>query len=381
MKIERVKIILITVRADFGGGPYHVDILLKNLKDNYDFFVAAPLNEPYGFQWQQLLGEKKFFVLPFRSFNIVTFFKLVSFIKSNQITLVHSHGKGAGLYSRLLKLFLPGIKVIHTFHGLHIKQYNFLIRNIYILLERFLNISTDQFINVSFGEQEICLQNRLLKKNKSRVIYNSINFNELNFDSQTELRNSLALPLDKFIIISVLRLNFQKNLPLLINIAEKFKQNTDLLFLIIGDGELRDEIETNIREKKLDNINLLGYKVNVKEYLLASNIYLSTSLWEGLPYSLIEAAFSGLPIVASNVTGNNEIVNDSENGFLFPLDNPDIAVNKILELKKSPELLKNMGRNSKKLAEKKFQINSMIDQIKNIYSGLSSSTFNSSIRN
>ena len=260
-------------------------------------------------------------------------------------------------------------------------MYNFLIRNIYILLERFLNISTDQFINVSFGEQEICLQNRLLKKNKSRVIYNSINFNELNFDSQTELRNSLALPLDKFIIISVLRLNFQKNLPLLINIAEKFKQNTDLLFLIIGDGELRDEIETNIREKKLDNINLLGYKVNVKEYLLASNIYLSTSLWEGLPYSLIEAAFSGLPIVASNVTGNNEIVNDSENGFLFPLDNPDIAVNKILELKKSPELLKNMGRNSKKLAEKKFQINSMIDQIKNIYSGLSSSTFNSSIRN
>jgi len=100
---------LVTVRADFGGGPYHVDILLKNLKENFDFFVGAPLNQQYGCQWQQLLGEKKFFVLPFRSFKLISFLKLVSFIKSNQINVIHSHGKGAGLYSRLLKIFLAQI--------------------------------------------------------------------------------------------------------------------------------------------------------------------------------------------------------------------------------------------------------------------------------
>jgi glycosyltransferase involved in cell wall biosynthesis len=377
LKPDRIKIILITVRADFGGGPYHVDILLQNLKDNFDFFVAAPLNERYGFQWQRLCGNSKFFELPFRSFNLFTFLKLVSFIKSNNITLVHSHGKGAGLYSRLLKIFLPGIKVIHTFHGLHIDQYNFFTRNIYILFEKFLNIFTDQFINVSFGEQEICLQNKLFNKSKSRVIYNAINFTELKYESKSELRNRLSLPLNKFIIISVLRLNFQKNVPLLIDIAEQLNQNMELLFLIIGDGELREETETNIREKNLNNINLLGYKSNVNEYLLASNLYLSTSLWEGLPYSLIEAAFCGLPILATDVTGNNEIVSDSENGFLFQLNDSGFAINKILELKKSPELLIKLGENSKKLAEKKFQINSMIDQIKSIYSNLSSSILDS----
>lgn len=372
MNIDRIKIIFITVRADFGGGPYHVDILLNNLKDNFDFFIAAPLNEQYGLQWQQLLGKNKFFELPFRSFKVISFFKLMLFIKSNHITLAHSHGKGAGLYSRLLKIFLPKIKVIHTFHGLHIKQYNSLTKSIYILFEKFMSILTDIFINVSFGEQEICLHNKLFNKTKSHVIYNAINFNAFKFESKTELRNSLALPLDKFVIISVLRLNFQKNLPLIINIAERLVQNRDLQFIIIGDGELREETETIILEKNLSNINLLGFKTNVHEYLLASDIYLSTSLWEGLPYSLIEAAFSGLPIVATNVTGNNEIVNDMENGFLYQLNEPDIAVNKILELINSPYLLESMGKNSKKIAENKFQINSMIEQIKDIYSSLNS---------
>lgn len=368
MTLNKRKILLITLRSDLGGGPYHIDILLENLTIYFDFYVAAPLNKPYGFKWQQLLGRKNFFELPFRSFNLVRFLKLTFFIKNNSIGLVHSHGKGAGIYGRLLKLFVPGIKVIHTFHGLHVQQYNSVQKKIYIFLERMLNVLTHQFINVSSGEQNICLQYKLFNKKKSRVIYNSINPVKFPTQSKTSIRHVLSLPLDKFIIISVLRFNYQKNLSLMLEIAELIRNNPNILILLIGDGEQKEETEKIISKKNIKNVNLPGFRTNVNEYLFASDIYLSTSFWEGLPYSLIEAASFGLPIVATDVIGNNEIVKDNQNGYLFPLNKPELAVDKILRLEKSPDLLNQMGKNALKIIENNFQINTMNEKIKDVYS-------------
>jgi len=356
------------VRADLGGGPYHIDLILKNLFENFLFFAAAPLNEPYGIQWQELIGKNHFFELPFRSFSIIRFYKLINFIKKNSIGTVHSHGKGAGIYGRLIKFFVPGIKVIHTFHGLHIQQYNSIQKNFYIMLERIFGTLTDQFINVSLGEQNTCLNYKLFNKKKSRLIYNAIPTIPVPTFSKDEIKRKLSLPLDKFIIISVLRFNAQKNLPLMLNITEHLIKNDKILFLIIGDGEQRKEVESVIANKNIMNIKLLGFKNNVSEYLFVSDIYLSTSLWEGLPYSLIEAASCGLPIVASDVIGNNEIVNDGENGYLFPINKVEIAVDKIILLKESPALRNNMAEKSLTIVQSKFQLSKMLDQIKQIYS-------------
>lgn len=367
---DKKKIIFITVRSDIGGGPYHVNLLLKNLSNIFDFYIAAPLNIPYGIQWQEQFGMNRFFVLPFRSFNVIMFFRLLLFIKSNSIGIIHSHGKGAGLYSRLVKIFIPRIKVIHTFHGIHIQGYNLISRKLYIFLERILNHLTNMFINVSFGEQKVCAQYKIFDKKKSHVIYNAISSIEPPIESKIKIRGNLGIPFEKFIIISVLRFNYQKNLPLLINIAERLNYTDRFSFLIIGDGEQRKEVEQLIFEKKIKNIKLLGFRNNVVEYLLASDIYLSTSLWEGLPYSLIEAASCGLPIIASDVTGNNEVVIDCENGYLFNLNKPEIAVEKILELATSENQMKILRENSLKMIKDKFLLDNMIKKIKDIYSNI-----------
>jgi glycosyltransferase involved in cell wall biosynthesis len=364
---DKKKIIFITVRSDIGGGPYHVNLLLKNLSDFFDFHIAAPLNKPYGIQWQEQFGMNRFFELPFRSFNLLTFFKLLSFIKNNSIGIIHSHGKGAGLYSRLAKIFLPQIKVIHTFHGIHIQEYKLISRNLYILLERLLNLLTDVFINVSFGEQNVCMQHKFFNKKKSRVIYNAISSIDCPIESKIEIRRKLELPLEKFCIISVLRFSYQKNLPLLIDIADRLNQNERFLFLIIGDGEQRKDVEQLILGKKITNIKLLGFRNNIVEYLSASDIYLSTSLWEGLAFSLIEATACGLPIIASDVTGNNELVTDGKNGYLFEINKPDIASKQILFLESSPNLQKIMGENSLEIFKDNFQLSTMIEKMKDIY--------------
>jgi glycosyltransferase involved in cell wall biosynthesis len=235
-------------------------------------------------------------------------------------------------------------------------------------VERFLSRFTNLFINVSQGEKEICLKHKIFKNSKSLVIYNAIN-HAVNIDpDKVQLRNKLNLPFKAFIIISVVRFNQQKNLKATLSIAEKLLTNPDILFLIVGDGEEKEEIENIVSKKNLTNILLLGFKNNIDEYLSASDLYLSTSLWEGLPYSLLEAAASSLPIVASDVTGNNEVVTNGENGYLFQLNNLDDAGDKILRIKNSKSEQKLLKDNSLKIFKEKFQLDVMINKVKEIYS-------------
>ena len=120
----------------------------------------------------------------------------------------------------------------------------------------------------------------------------------------------------------------------MLDIAQKLSEDKNFIFLLIGDGEEKSSTEKKISERKIDNVKLLGYQKNVDEYLHASDLFLSTSLWEGLPYSLIEAARAGMAFVASDVTGNNEVVFDKQNGYLFRLDDidSDSATRQVLHL-------------------------------------------------
>ena len=198
-------------------------------------------------------------------------------------------------------------------------------------------------------------------------MYNAIkNVERSNLDKH-QLRNKLDLPAKAFVIISVVRFNHQKNIKATVSIAEKLSGNSDILFLIIGDGEEKAEIENLISKNNLTNILLLGYQSNIYEYLSASDIYLSTSLWEGLPYSLIEAAANGLPIVANAVTGNNDMVTNGKNGYLFQLNKISDAVEKILQIKNSPKEQKLLGDTSLKIFKEKFQLDTMINKMKEIY--------------
>jgi glycosyltransferase involved in cell wall biosynthesis len=316
------------------------------------------------------LGENNFFELPFRSFRIIKLFKLILFIKKNKIDIVHAHGRGAGIYSRLAKMFSSNFISIYTFHGFHIQQYQSTGQKFYLLVERFLSRFTDLFINVSHGEKNVCLLYKIFKESKSVVVSNAIKEIEKPALNKIELKNNLKLPSNKFIVISVLSFNIMKNVPLIISIAKHLHEHNNILFIIVGDGEQKKHIEKIVRIENLNNVMLLGSKDNVNDYLFVSDLFLSTSLWEGMPYSLIEASAAGLPIIASNVTGNNEVVQNEENGFLFELDQPEFAAEKIIEISKSRKLQSKFNQNSLKVFNEKFVLTDMIKKMIDIYDNL-----------
>jgi len=354
-----MKILLITLRADHGGGPQHINLLIKNLSNNFNIFVACPEDKPYYEKWNVETKVKNIFELPHRQFKLRKFLELYNFIKENDITIIHSHGKGAGLYSRLLKLINPKLKVIHTLHGFHIQEYSFIKRKVYILIEKILSLMTNTFINVSYGEQKICLDFGIYKKNKSIVVHNGIS----KITHVINAKQKIGLK-DKFIITTISRFDYAKNMLFAYEIAKQFKNNDQIVFLWIGDGEDKMELEEKAKEENI-NIVFTGFKKEIPLYLSATDIYLSTSRWEGLPYALIEAQSLNIPIVATNVVGNNEVVVNNKNGFLFTTLKE--SVQQMNTLVKDVNLYNKFKNFSEIHFESKFSINVLIEHTENIY--------------
>ena len=361
VRVERLwmKILFITLRADHGGGPKHVDLLINNLSNNIEIFLASPQDKPYYDLWSESKRVKDMFVLPHRKFSAKKLLKLNKFIKDNDVKIIHSHGKGAGIYSRMLKILNPRLKVVHTLHGVHIGEYGFLKKRVYIFLERFLALFTDKFINVSNNENSICLKHGLFKKNKSEIIYNGIKA-LLREDSSRKKFNLYG----KKVVTTISRFDYAKNMALAYEIAKNFKDGADIIFLWLGDGGDRAKFESMAKK---DGVNIIftGFTNEIAAYLSATDIYLSTSRWEGLPYALIEAQSLGIPIVATNVVGNNEVVENGKSGFLF--ESAQQAHQNIEILLNDEKIYGKMQNQAQLNFKDKFDISVMIRKVEKIY--------------
>ena len=124
-KKSKVRILFISLRSDYGGGPTHMYDLVAGLNSSFDKYVACPIQKPF----YNMYKEEKInvFPLPVRTFSLFRFVKLVRFARRTNINIIHSHGKGAGMYSRLLALIIRK-PVIHTFHGIHYHNYTYVMQ-------------------------------------------------------------------------------------------------------------------------------------------------------------------------------------------------------------------------------------------------------------
>lgn len=293
------KTLLITLRSDIGGGPKHVADLAK-FHGSKNLFIAAPSTSPYGPIYKGLAED--FFELPHRRFCPLALLRLLMFCRRNGITLVHSHGRGAGIYSRLLGCF--GFRIIHTFHGVHAPKSS--REALVVKLERALSYLTNKFISVSNDEAEMATQTGSRGTSSLVVIPNGISVS----GERVEYKNKFQY----FCTIS--RLDSHKNNKELIRIFKTLvDKDSSLILNIAGDGEDKTKLESYISELGLNQfVNLIGAIDNPLEFLKGNDVFLSTSLGEGLPYAVLEAMSLKMPILASRVTGHIQLL-EEENLF------------------------------------------------------------------
>lgn len=356
------KVLHITARADLGGGPEHLYQLMAHMPDWVDSYVACPDEPPYRGRYVELLDEGHVFDVPHRSFAPASLIELSASIRENDIDLLHSHGKGAGLYSRLLSL-LTGRPCVHTFHGLHIAEYGPLQRFFYILYERLVGLWTSAGISVSAGEESLIRSSGIMSAKKLKLIENGV---ALPSSVKAARRG------DFLQIVAVSRYDEQKNPELIIDIAEALKGIIPFKILVIGQGPRFQKCLKTISEKGLDEfIELIGPTTDPRSFYKAADAFLSTSRWEGMPMAVLEAMSEGLPVVLSDVVGNRDVIQDEITGYLYPLEIPRAAADRLSALL-DVKLRNAIGNAARESVERLYSVDRMSFQTAELYESIMS---------
>ena len=311
MNDSRTKILLISSSGKTGGGPSHIFLLKELLKDEFDFYLAMPLSNSKSKNYD----KKKYLDISERRISFIDIIRLIIFSRKNSIDIIHAHGKGAGLIARIIKIFLNR-PLIYTLHGIHTHCLSRLNRFLYIFYENITGWLDDEKVFVSLSERK---QTKYLKMfiGKNSCVINNSTKKMLKIKFKEEKNNlKIGINNNKKNIISICRLVDQKNIFEIFNIAQILQIYN---FIVLGDGFLLDKAKIYLKNKDIKNVFLFGTQKDIFKYLYESDLFLSTSLYEGHPISILEAMSIGLPIVASKVTGNIDTIKSDFSGFFYRL--------------------------------------------------------------
>ncbi|AOU98648.1 hypothetical protein BI364_12380 [Acidihalobacter yilgarnensis] len=362
-----ISVLMITVRADHGGGPRHLELLLKHLPADVEAHVACPDEPPYRARLEYETGGRVV-LIPHRRFTLGAALRLVAYARRNRIDLIHAHGKGAGAYARLATMLLR-CRSVHTPHGVHVSQYKPWARRLYRAYENLSARWVDSVVYVSDEEREVARTAGLWPRTRACVIVNGVE--DVDDAVRADLRRSgraqLGIADDRIVAATLSRFDYQKNMQEAYAVVAA---SPHILFLWAGDGEDAAGLRRRATSEGLDNVCFLGSQERSAPLLAMADIYLSTARWEGLPLAVIEAMAMGLPVVASDVTGHRELVGASGGGLLYPAGQPARAAAQLARLSGDAALRSKMGERGRAVQQERYSARRVGADIHGLYQSL-----------
>ncbi|MGA2115289.1 MAG: glycosyltransferase family 4 protein [Bryobacteraceae bacterium] len=308
----------ISGRADIGGGPAVMERLIASTQGEVESFAACPREEPYWSRFTELVGAQNIFEIPHRRFSLARLRRLASFVADNCIDLIHSHGLGAGLYSRPVG-WIAGVPVVHSFHGADFRWSRPLGSAGRLLAEQLLGFGTRQLIAVSESEKAYLCRWLFPHARKIRVIPNGFRLRP------EEVRAADAPSASTILWVGRMEAS-HKRPELIVAIARhlcRLRPQRDFTFDVVGGGPLLPGLRDTVRGAGLDGvIRLLGPQPDALPFYRNAAVFLSTSRWEGLPLTVLEAMTNNLAVVASRIPGTVDLVTHRETGLLYPKNDP-----------------------------------------------------------
>ncbi|MHC0037555.1 glycosyltransferase family 4 protein [Pseudoneobacillus sp. C159] len=335
-----MKILYVITGADIGGAQKHVMDLVSWFQKNGAKLEVVTGEEGPLVDWLILRGiPVKIIPIP-RSIQPMkdwkAFWQLRQHLRRNPFNIVHCHSSKAGIIGRLAAFVCRVPKIIFTAHGFVFTDPTLSKKKkaFYIFLERLFGRFSSDIITVSQYDYLAGLGIGLRKQNL-HMIHNGLPTEQVqsvpNWESkQAQLRTS-----DKKIIGFVGRLVPEKNIEMIIRIAEQFHRQAlpyGVEFWLLGEGRLAEHYYQTVKEKGLTEIvKFWGNQTNVIDFMDKMHVMLITSHKEGLPYVLLEAMGRGLPVISTDVGGIKEVLDPSGSlELLVPL-NDDNQMNQKLE--------------------------------------------------
>lgn len=233
-------------------------------------------------------------------------------------------------------------------------------KQFYILAEKIAGLVSSRVITVSEYDREFCLKHHILPLDKITTVHNGI-------PDLPDCSDGLTVSTPTKLFMTA-RLEKPKNHMFLLRVLSQLTKRDDWVLDLVGDGPLRAEVEEVIIKLNLvSRIHMLGARNDVPQLLKQADIFILISDWEGLPLSILEAMRAGLPVIASDVGGVSEAVEDDVNGFLIPKGDAELLKDKLAALLNSEELRLRMGEASRKKFRKSFTISRMVEKTISVY--------------
>lgn len=364
-----LRILELIVSTGPGGGPAQVHELVARLpRPELTAIVAGPAGGPYG----GLFAESgvRFVDVPTHRLALRPFFDVLRLIRQEGIDLVHSHGKGAGLYGRLAAR-RAGVPSIHTFHGIHYSDYPAGLGHAYLALERGLARITEAIVHVSESQALEAAGLGLAPAQRSHVIVNGIDAERVAGAAMTReaARESLHLEPDAMVIGTIARFDPVKALDALLRaFAIVATAQPDARLVLLGDGPGASRLRSLASELGLEaRVRFPGFIPEASRLLPALDLYASASRKEGLPLALLEAMACSLPVAATRVPGHMDVVEQGVTGLLVAPDDRDALGRAMRDLMTEPAGRKAMGQAGRQRVLNRFAASRMAAETADLY--------------
>lgn len=357
-----------------GGVDVYLRLITKNLNpDTFETVIVHGKTDSRTAYFDSQNNQIKEYQIPidreinlFKDLNSV--YSLVKILRKERPDVIHSHSAKGGIIARLASIFYK-VNVLHTPHAYsYLSTQSKLKKRLFLTIERGFKHINSILVATSQSELDRGLKDIGYKKSKAKLFNNSV------YPIKQVPPLSIGKTWPSEYICSVGRPSFQKNIELMVDVIFEIKKSKpDIHLVLLGAGLYSPNLEyikKKIKELDIENnITILGWidRKDIFNIIHYSTLYLTTSRYEGLPYSVIESLAMGKAIVATNVDGNKDLVKNNFNGFLIDDANKDQISQAVLKLINDDDLRESMGENSQKFFDEKFNMEQNIKILESIY--------------
>jgi len=376
------KILYFITQSEFGGAQRYVFDLANNLKSNFQVAMALGEQGKNG-KLAKILDENniKYFIIPHLKRSISPFnellalYEIIKLIKQYQPDIIHLNSSKISILGSIAALFTNS-KIIYTVHGWVFNEpLPWLVKKFYLYAEKLTASLKDKIICVSEYDKQLALKHKIAPASKLVTVHNGMAPIEFLSKEQAQrlllskIRNS-KFEIRNFLIGSIGNLYKTKGFTYLVEAANILisSYRLPLTFIVIGDGSEQKNLENLIAKYNLKNNFILAGQIDEAAKLLkAFDVYVCSSVKEGLPYTVLEAMSAGLPIVSTRVGGIPEMLEHEKTGLLIkPAEARDLA-EKIKTLLDNKTLAARLGEQARQGIQKNFSMTKMIEATRRTY--------------
>jgi len=375
----RYNLLYVFDNLEFGGGERVFAQIINRLSGKRYKIMVACL--PTGAFIEKIKGsEVEVKSVDMRNrFNPGVVLQLADLMKRENVDIVHSQGARADFFARMAAR-LAGVHIIISTVPMPVEGFdvNPLRKLIYMVFNRFSERFVDRFMVVSDALEKIMIEKHGIAPQRVVKIYNGIEKDEYCIENEetvcrrSKFRKESSLGEDIPVIGVIGRLVWQKGFEYFIEaIPNVLKKFPNAMFLIVGEGELKDELKLKSKILKLeDKIIFTGFMNDIKDVLSSIDILVIPSLREGLPVVLLEAMAMMKPIVATKIEGIMEILENGLIGVLVSPKDPQILSEAIVDLLIHKDKARQMGFAARKIVEERFGVDIMVQKVEGVYEEL-----------